>query len=202
MLVQAWNQHVCCCKCAFDSHYCQTEIVCNGLLLLLTMERDSNERLLADPTGARVPTVSFAKSVAWNFIPHSNDTFFCKNCKQGNIKMFGSNGNLLKQCSRFACFAFPYRNIRDKGHNRDLQPMFKAYHAFMAKKQQDRAYFQAAVSPQAKKLCSWIELIVKCNLPLSVVENKIFCKQAGRRKLQDDTKVHHQTGRHRCADSS
>ena len=136
------------------------------------------ENLGVDDDEPRVASVSFSRLVAWNFSSDGEGTFFCKNCKLGNIKKSGTSGNLIKHCSRSSCFGFTYRNVKDPRHNKDLQPIFRAYHRHQTRIRQGNMHFKASISPQAKKINAWIELIVKCNLPLSVVENEVFRKHA------------------------
>ena len=56
-----------------------------------------------------------------------------------------------------------------------MQPLYKLYHEW--RKQQAGANalgFQREVSPFAKKLRAWIDIVVKCNMPLSVCENPVM----------------------------
>ena len=119
--------------------------------------------------------VRFVDLVAWNFVPDGDDTFFCRNCNTANIKRASSNCNLIKHCAGTSCFGFKYRNVSHMHHNRDLQVIFKAYHDAQASITATNSHFQPTFSTKSKKLRAWIELVILCNLPLSVCENRVFC---------------------------
>ena len=127
----------------------------------------------------RVPSVSYADLVAWNFRKDGEDSFLCLNCQTPNVKKAGANGNLIKHCASKTCFGFTYRNVSDKRHNRDLQPIFRPYHqAKRAESLHGVRKFVNTISPKARQIFAWIELIVDCDLPISVCENRTFRKHA------------------------
>ena len=124
----------------------------------------------------RVPAVKFRDLVAWNFLLDGDDTFFCRNCKTPNIKRSASNCNLIKHCAH--CFGFKYRNVSHPRHNEDLQVIFRQYHRAHSDSDRKPSAFKPIISARAKQLRSWIELVIFCNLPLSICENKYFRKHS------------------------
>ena len=99
---------------------------------------------------------------------------FQRNCNTANTKLASSNCNLIKHCTSTSCFGFRYCNVSHMHHNRDLQVIFKAYHDAQASITATNSPFQHIFSPMLKKLCTWIELIVLCNLSISICKNRVF----------------------------
>lgn len=130
-----------------------------------------------------VPAVPFSRLVAWNFTKDGVDTYHCKNCHVGNIKKSGANGNLIRHCARSSCYGFQFRNVNDPNHTRELQPIFRAYHQAI-RSERERGVrnlnltFAPTISTRARQVFAWLELVVLCDLPISVVENRTFRKHA------------------------
>lgn len=120
-----------------------------------------------------VPKVPFPTLVMWNFLEDRSqpDSWTCRNCGQRDVKKARSNGNLLKHCANTSCFGFTYRGWSDDKCQKDMQPIFKAYHLAMATERDGQGFFKRQVSPKARQIKQWIDLIVKCNMPLSACEN-------------------------------
>ena len=155
------------------SNHCHLNDIVYKLIVVLkpfTMEIDGEVAI----GEGRVPSIKFNDLVAWNFAEDGDDTFRCKNCGVQNVRRSGSNCNLIKHCAKNTCFGFKYRNVNDSRHNEDLQPIFRAYLDAMSRRNSISAHFKSALSPEALKIKAWIDLVVKCDLPLTVCENMIF----------------------------
>ena len=126
------------------------------------------------------PPVSFSELVAWNFVRTTakgpNESYKCKNCGQDDVKKSGTNGNLIRHCSSSICFGFNYCGATEPRARKELQPIYKAY--WEARRSEGRTAddFFRRVSPKARQMEAWIDLVVKCNMSTSVCEDPIMRK--------------------------
>eukprot|EP00977_Amphora_coffeiformis_P001007 scaffold219_cov156-Amphora_coffeaeformis.AAC.5 len=123
------------------------------------------------------PKVPFPVLCDWIFVqPDKNvDSYTCTLCRQEGIRKSNSPGNLIKHCAGSRCVGFTYCNAKSPLVHQNLQPLYKLYSEW--RKQQASANglgFQREVSPFAKKIRAWIDIVVKCNMPLSVCENSVM----------------------------
>ena len=123
------------------------------------------------------PKVSFPTLCDWIFVqPDANvDAWTCTLCDTEGIKKSNAPGNLIKHCAGSKCVGFVMRGSTHARCYEDLQPIYKLYAEWKAKRSLANSLgFQREVSPFAKQLRAWIDIVVKCNMPLSVCENEIM----------------------------
>jgi len=123
------------------------------------------------------PKVSFPVLCDWIFVlPDSSvDAYTCTLCDTEGIKKSNSPGNLIKHCAGSKCVGFTYRGSTHPRNHQDLQPIYKLYAEWRTSRSlTNELGFQREVSPFAKQLHAWIDIVVKCNMPLSVCENEIM----------------------------
>ena len=137
------------------------------------MEEPTEDAVLA-------PQVSFAELVAWNFVRTTvkgpDERYKCLNCGTIDIKKSGSNGNLIKHCSNNSCFGFKYVGAMDPRSLIQLQPMYKAYWASRKKDVKMNDDFFRRISPKARQMEAWIELVTKCNMATNMCEDPVMRK--------------------------
>ena len=137
------------------------------------------------------PRVSFPELIAWNFVRTTakgpDERYRCLNCGATDIKKSGTNGNLIKHCSNTTCFGFRYVGSTDPRAHIELQPMYRAY---WASRKQDGSTvddFFRRMSPKAKQMETWIDLVTKCNMATSVCENTIMRKHIKKKGVSRKT---------------
>ena len=148
------------------------------------------------------PRVSFPVLCDWIFVqPDSSvDAYTCTLCDTEGIKKSNSPGNLIKHCSGLKCVGFTYRGSTHPRNHQDLQPIYKLYAEWRTSRSfTNELGFQREVSPFAKQLHAWIDIVVKCNMPLSVCENEIMRSHISVKGMSRKTlrKVHYHVGRYR-----
>ena len=132
----------------------------------------SEEESVGVPRVHPVKNSAFCK---WNFRLEDaeEDSYYCRNCEMGGIiQTPGGYTNLLKHCANQSCFGVKHRKQGHPEYASLMQPLWRAY--WDAIKQGNAgiaSHLKSKISPMAKKLHGWFELVVKCNLPLSVCEN-------------------------------
>ena len=137
------------------------------------------------------PAVSFSELVAWNFVRTTakgpDERYKCLNCGSCDIKKSGSNGNLMKHCSNSTCFGFRYVGAMDPRCQIELQPMYRAYWATRKKDVKMVDDFFRRVSPKARQMETWIELVTKCNMATKVCEDPIMRKHVKEKGISRKT---------------
>jgi len=123
------------------------------------------------------PKVPFPTLCDWIFVqPDANqDSWTCTLCNTESIKKSNAPGNLIKHCASHKCVGFTMRGATHPRVHQDLQPLYKRYAEWKATRTLTNTLgFRLEVSPFAKRLRAWIDIVVKCNMPLSVCENEIM----------------------------
>mgnify|MGYP005848025549 CR=1 FL=1 len=125
------------------------------------------------------PQVPFPVLCDWIFVqPDQNvDSWTCTLCDTEGIRKSNSPGNLIKHCASLkkCVVGFTYRGSTHPRCHQDLQPLFKLYAEWKAERtRSNQLGFAHEVSPFAKQLRAWIDIVVKCNMPLNVCENEIM----------------------------
>eukprot|EP00977_Amphora_coffeiformis_P004702 scaffold1007_cov176-Amphora_coffeaeformis.AAC.8 len=126
---------------------------------------------------ANIAPVTNQAFCAWNFAPDGGEeTYKCRNCQRSGIRQLpGGYTNLMKHCQNSSCYGIKYRK---KGHPKYAAAMSRIWRAYWAAHSQEntgiRSVFKSLNSPKAKKVFGWIELVVKCNMPLSACENDVI----------------------------
>ena len=135
----------------------------------------SNDPEELEEDEALVPAVSNSAFCAWNFTPDGDSSYTCRNCKHSDVKDSGGWTNLIKHCCNRYCYGTKYVPKEHPNYRKYMQKLWKPYWAAKAEEQASaRPVFKSLNSPLAKKVFGWIELIVKCNMPISICENPVM----------------------------
>ena len=126
-------------------------------------------------TSTMVPEVSPRDFCLWNFRKNGDNTYYCRNCKKDNIKQPSTGySNLLSHLANKSCFAVTVtKKKNDLSYRQGMQRAWRAYHADA---QSTNTTFQPKISPKAKSIYGWIDLIVNGNNSLSICNSKLYEK--------------------------
>jgi hypothetical protein len=146
----------------------------------------ATERGAAAPRAVvMVPEVPNKDLVEWAFKRNDDGRFCCNNCKVDNIPPPGGGYcNLISHLSKKSCFGFTKlsKSANPAKYKKAMQVVWRAYHEAKAEERSNPIMnpaftgFAPKISPDAKKIFGWIELIVFCNNSISIVENEIYRK--------------------------